>query len=287
MLGVDGQAYCGGERGQYELANLHPPIKLQEQRLDLIERGVSFSTLSCGGQAARNGSLVQMGEQYCCGLTHANLVHCWGALPPHRGFYLPREDTNPQGTRTVSVPFGTWLPLNESSNASVYHIRSRRKVSRERYLRDFGLKVLLDTQPAISAADATTNFSEPFLCYSVPRRATANVTDWSALWLGVNITNASEPLKSLRSWHITMLFTLQLAAFTDGLSCFNFTQPFPELHCSALVRYVNRTVVVEKEPPKPFTIERLSATDIVTTRYTLSHTRQVRHVKSVGPQVGR
>ena len=84
--------------------------------------------------------------------------------------------------------------------------------------------MLLDTQPSLSAAEATANFSEPFLCYNVPRRATSNVSDWLVAWLGGNISNASEPVTSVRSWHIAMLFSLQLASYTDGLSCFNFTQ---------------------------------------------------------------
>ena len=269
----DGQAYCGGERGQDQLVLLHPPVKLQPDRIDLVERGVSLRQVGCGGHAARNATLVQLGEQYCCGLTHANLVHCWGVLPPHGGVHLPREDIDPRGTRVVPVPYGIFQPLNES-NVSVYHIRSRRRVSRARYLRDFGLKVLLDTQPNMSAADAVANFSQPYLCYNVPRRATRNISDWAALYLGMNFTNVSAPIEDVRSWHLTMLLTLQLAAYTDGLSCFNFSQPFPELHCAALLPYINRTVEQVIMPPKPFTIEQLSATDVYTTRYTLSHTLQ-------------
>ncbi len=180
VVGRDGQAYCGGERGQEQLVLVHPPIKLQTERIDLLERGISFTQVGCGGTAARNESFVQLGEQYCCGLTHARLVHCWGVLPPHGGVYLPREDLNPQGTRAVAVPYGVFEPLNES-NASVFHIRSRRRIERARYLRDFGLKVLLDTQPHMSAAEVTANFSQPFLCYNVPRRATRNVSDWMAV----------------------------------------------------------------------------------------------------------
>ncbi len=100
------------------------------------------------------------------------------------------------------------------------------------------------------------------------------VSDWMAIWLGQNISNVSAPVESVRSWHVTMLLVLQLAAYTDGLSCFNFTQPFPQLHCAPLVPYVNRTVEMVITPPTPFTIERLSATDMYTTRYTLSHTLQ-------------
>ena len=273
VLGHDGQAYCGGEPGQVHLSLMHPPVKLQPERIDLIERGVSFTEIACGGVAARNNSLVQLGEQYCCGLTLARLPHCWGVLPPHRGMHLPTEETNPQGTRVVLVPLGTWTPLNES-NASVYHIRARRRIQRARYLRDFGLRVLLDTQPAVSAADATTNFSSPYLCNDVPRRATANISDWLALWLRQNVSNASSPLASIRSWHLAMLLSLQVASYTDDLSCFGFTQPFPRLHCAPLLPYVNRTVAVSLAPPKPFVIERISATDLYTTKYTLAHTVQ-------------
>ena len=273
VVGHDGQAYCGGERGQEQLVLLHPPLKLQPDRIDLHERGINFRQVGCGGHAARNESFVQLGEQFCCGLTHANLVHCWGVLPPHGGVFLPREDVNPKGTRVEYVPYGTFAPLNES-NTSVFHIRSRRRILRSRYLRDFGLKVLLDTQPNMSASDVTANFSQPFLCYNVPRRATRNVSDWSAMWLGLNFSNASAPVESVRSWHVTMLLVLNLAAYTDGLSCFNFSQPFPELHCAQLIPYVNRTVEMVVTPPKPFTIERLSASDMYTTRYTLAHTLQ-------------
>ena len=87
--------------------------------------------------------LVQLGEQFCCGVTHALLPHCWGMLPPHRGLRLPREDTNPQGSRTVSVPHGYFAPLDEP-NYTVVHVRNRRRIQRARYLRDFGLKVPLD-----------------------------------------------------------------------------------------------------------------------------------------------
>jgi hypothetical protein len=133
-------------------------------------------------------------------------------------------------------------------------------VTREHYLRDFGLRLLLDTHPTLSQADATTNFSKLFTCYDVPRRWTLNASDNANTWLGVNITNTSQ-LFQQRSWHLTMLLVLQLASYTDGLSCFNFTFPFPSLHCAPMLRYINRTVIVATAPPKPFTIERTSATD--------------------------
>ena len=285
VVGRDGQAYCGGEPGQRELRLIHPPIKLQPHRIDLLERGISFTQVSCGGTAARNATtpapgandpvqrFVQLGEQYCCGLTHARLVHCWGVLPPHGGVFLPREDLHSSGALRGYVPFGFFVPLNES-NASVFHIRSRRRIEQSRYLRDFGLQLLLDTQPNMSAAEVTANFSQPYACYNVPQYRTQNMSDWMSIWLGGIISNASNPVDSLRSWHLTMLLVLQLAAYTDGLSCFNFTQPFPLLHCAVLVPYVNRTVELVQQPPKPFTIERLTATDMYTTRYTLSHTLQ-------------
>ena len=273
VVGKDGQAYCGGEPGMYELRLLRPPVKLQPARIDLVERGISFSSIACGGYAARNSSLVQLGEQFVCGLTHAQLVHCWGRLPPHHGTRMPREDISLDGTQSVAVPFGFFAPLDEP-NQTVVHVRNRRRVERSRYLRDFGLKVLLDTQPHMSAAEVVANFSSPYLCYNVPRRHTRNISDWLSVWLGGNISNASDPVASVRSWHITMLFTLQLAAYTDGLSCFNFTQPFPELHCAPMVRFVNRTVAVELAPPKPFTVETMSSTDMYTTKFSLAHTRQ-------------
>ena len=45
VLDADGQAYCGGERAQVELALIRPPVRLQPERTDLIERGVTFSAL--------------------------------------------------------------------------------------------------------------------------------------------------------------------------------------------------------------------------------------------------
>ena len=127
VVGRDGQAYCGGEPGMYELRLLEPPPRLQPDRIDLIERGLSFSSIAVGGLAARNGSFTQvctcmrllpaipclltlltipcrngsftqLGEQFVCGISHAHLSHCWGKLPPHHGVHLPREDTNPQVT---------------------------------------------------------------------------------------------------------------------------------------------------------------------------------------------
>lgn len=116
---------------------MRPPLKLQPERTDLVERGVTFSSLSCGGQAARNGSLVQLGEQYCCGLTHASVVHCWGKPPPHNGFRMPREDINPSGTRappggpsslkhTHSAPFRALLAASHHLCILLFLSRRRR-----------------------------------------------------------------------------------------------------------------------------------------------------------------
>ena len=272
VLDYSGQAYCGGERAQAELSLIRPPVRLQPERTDIVERGVTFMSLSCGGQAARNGTLVQLGEQYCCGLTEWETVHCWGRPPPHGGFFSPREDLNPAGTRATPVPFGFFLPLNES-NSSVYHVRNRRCVSKAKYLRDFGLRLLLDTHPAISFADATTNFTQLYTCFDAPRRFTPNASLNAMTWLGVNITNTSQ-MHQQRSWHLGMLLVLQLASYTDGLSCFNFSFPFSQLHCAPMIPYINRTVEVVYTPPKPFVLERISATDVFTTKFTLAHTTQ-------------
>ena len=43
-------------------------MALQAERIDLVERVLSFTTLSCSGDAWRNGSMVDIGSQYCCGL---------------------------------------------------------------------------------------------------------------------------------------------------------------------------------------------------------------------------
>jgi len=65
--------------------------------------------------------------------------------------------------------------------------------------------------------------------------------------LQINITNTSNALE-VKAWQLTMMLSLQMAAYTDGLSCFNFTAPFERLHCDAMVRYVNRTAGWSKSP---------------------------------------
>ena len=65
--------------------------------------------------------------------------------------------------------------------------------------------------------------------------------------LQINITNTSNALE-VKAWQLTMMLSLQMAAYTDGLSCFNFTAPFERLHCDAMVRYVNRTAAWSKWP---------------------------------------
>lgn len=275
IVDFHGQASCAGERAQVELSLIRPPVKLQPLRTDLVERGVSLYNVRCGGFAARNGTLVQLGEQFCCGIGHDHVVHCWGKPPPHYGVRMPREDINAQGTRAVLVPLGTLVPLEES-NLTVFHVHNRRCVSRARYLRDFGLQLLLDTHANVSLADATTNLSSLYNCFDVPRRLTFNMSEHANTWLGANLSNTSAHWL-VRSWHATMLLSLSMASYADDISCFNFTQPFPSLHCAALLRFVNRTVEVVKAPPKPFTIERLTANDVMATKYTLAHTVQPDH----------
>jgi hypothetical protein len=177
-------------------------MALQAERIDLVERVLSFTTLSCSGDAWRNGSMVDIGSQYCCGLQQHSVTYCWGVLPPH--------------------PVGA----NES-NVSIFEVRSRPCVSRARYMRDFGLMLMLDTHPNVSLADATTNFTQPYLCYDIPRRWTVNISELLVQWLNANISNVSVAATgagSVRSWQLTMLLTLQLTSYTDTLSCFNWSQ---------------------------------------------------------------
>ena len=68
-------------------------------------------------------------------------------------------------------------------------------------------------------------------------------------WLGANITNMSQ-VKGVQSWHLSMMLTLQMAAYTDGLACFNFTEPFAGMHCDPMLRYVNLTVPVVVVPAR-------------------------------------
>ncbi|KOO24764.1 hypothetical protein Ctob_012267 [Chrysochromulina tobinii] len=53
--------------------------------------------------------------------------------------------------------------------------------------------LLLDTQPNMSAAEVTANFSQPYACYNVPQYRTQNMSDWMSIWLGGIISNASNP----------------------------------------------------------------------------------------------
>ena len=124
----------------------------------------------------------------------------------------------------------------------------------------------LDTHANVSLADATTNLSSLYNCFDAPRRLTFNMSEHANTWLGANLSNTSAHWL-VRSWHATMLLSLSMASYADDISCFNFTQPFPSLHCAALLRFVNRTVEVVKAPPKPFTIERLTANDVMATIY--------------------
>ena len=233
----------------------HGPLKvpspLQPPRLDLIERGVSLRGLRCGGDAWRNGSRVENGQMFCCALDQNAQVRCWGATPPHANVFN----------------------VTGFDNASVFDIRRRRCVGRSRYMREFALRLILDTHPNASLAEAATNHTRPFVCHNVPRRWTQNITTHLIDWIGANFSNITHTYK-VRSWQLSMLLTLQLAAYTDGFSCFNFSAPIPELHCGAMVPYVNRSVAIAAAPPKPFTIRRVRSSDTYTTEYTLAHTQQ-------------
>ena len=50
--------------------------------------------------------------------------------------------------------------------------------------------------------------------------------------------------------NLSMMRTLQMAAYTDGLACFNFTEPFAGMHCDPMLRYVNLTVPVVVVPAR-------------------------------------
>ena len=128
-------------------------------------------------------------------------------------------------------------------------VGKRQCVTEERYKRDFGLRLLLDTHPNVSSADATLNLTQPYMCEHVPRRNLVNLTLMLDRWLGVNITNMSQ-VRGVQSWHLSMMLTLQMAAYTDGLACFNFTEPFAGMHCDPMLRYVNLTVPVVVVPAR-------------------------------------
>ncbi len=70
---------------------------------------------------------------------------------------------------------GGFTPI-PPNNASVYHVGKRQCVTEERYKRDFGLRLLLDTHPNVSSADATLNLTQPYMCEHVPRRNLVNLT---------------------------------------------------------------------------------------------------------------
>ena len=54
--------------------------------------------------------------------------------------------------------------------ASTIHRLLEYNPQEERYKRDFGLRLLLDTHPNVSSADATLNLTQPYMCEHVPRR---------------------------------------------------------------------------------------------------------------------
>ena len=254
-----GSVTCGGEPGQ-QLYLLQPPAGLQSERLDLVERGVAFSSLQCGGTALRNGSQVELGQQFCCGIEHHTVTRCWGILPPH----------NASEAKLANDANLTVAPRN----LSVAHAYSRPCVTRQRYMRDLGLRLLLDTHPNVSLADAATNHTQPYLCHNVPRRWSANVSRELVTWLGANISNVTDP-SQVKSWQLSMALALHVAAYTAGLSCFNFTQPLSPLYCNALLPFVNRTVELVTEEPKSFSVSKMTSTDLFTTTTSLTHTLRV------------
>jgi hypothetical protein len=284
-----GLVTCGGQP-EMSMGAITPPVALQPKRIDLVERGLFFSAVSCAGDAIRNGTSVSLGVQFCCGLEQHDLLACWGQVPQHGSFiplypledYIMPEctDTNdgatdvsnigckltngitPRPTANMGCTLfddndftakemccvcgGGFTPI-PPNNASVYHVGKRQCVTEERYKRDFGLRLLLDTHPNVSSADATLNLTQPYMCEHVPRRNLVNLTLMLDQWLGANITNMSQ-VKGVQSWQLSMMLTLQMVAYTDGLACFNFTEPFAGLHCDAMLRYVNRTVPVVVMP---------------------------------------
>ena len=291
-----GLVTCGGQP-EMSMGGITPPVALQPKRIDLIERGLSFSAVSCAGDAVRNGTSASLGVQFCCGLEQHDLLTCWGHAPQHPSaiplyplddYIMPEcTDTNDDATDVSGVGCtltngitprptanmgchlfddndftakemccvcgGGFTPI-PPNNASVYHVGKRQCVTEERYKRDFGLRLLLDTHPNVSSADATLNLTQPYMCEHVPRRNLVNLTLMLDRWLGANITNMSQ-VKDVQSWQLSMMLTLQMAAYTDGLSCFNFTEPFAGLHCDAMLRYVNQTVPVVVVPVRSARVE--------------------------------
>ena len=286
-----GVVSCGGQSGQH-MGGIRPPVTLQPKRIDLIERGLVFSKISCAGEAVRNGTAASVGAQFCCGLEQNDLLTCWGQVPPHpssipvapvgsneappictdtdhgatdiqggHGCMLP-DGVTPRSTEAMGCTMYDDNDFTASlmccvcggghisippSNASITHVSKVQCVTESRYIRDFGLRLLLDTHPNVSSADATLNLTQPYMCEHVPRRNSVNLTLMLDEWLGANITNMSQ-VKDVKSWQLSMMLTLQVAAYTDGLSCFNFTEPFANLHCDAMVRYVNRSVPMVVAP---------------------------------------
>ena len=59
---------------------------------------------------------------------------------------------------------------NPNANPNPNQVGKRQCVTEERYKRDFGLRLLLDTHPNVSSADATLNLTQPYMCEHVPRR---------------------------------------------------------------------------------------------------------------------
>ena len=161
----------------------HGPLKvpspLQPPRLDLIEQGVSLRGLRCGGDAWRNGSQERNGQMFCCALDQNAQVRCWGATPPHANVFN----------------------VTGFDNASVFDIRRRRCVGRSRYMREFALRLILDTHPNASLAEAATNHTRPFVCHNVPRRWTQNITTHLIDWIGANFSNITHTYK-VRSWQL-------------------------------------------------------------------------------------
>ena len=58
------------------------------------------------------------------------------------------------------------------------------------------------------------------------------------------------------------------------ISCVDWWQPLPDLHCRPMLKYVNRSVGISVAPPKPYTLTRMAVSDTFTTTFTLGHTTQ-------------
>ena len=202
----------------------------------------------------------------CCGIGHDHVVHCWGK-PPRLWRSHAAGGINERNALS-SCP---WAPLSSrESNLTVFHVHNRRCVSRA-YLATW-----VAAAPRHARMCPRRRHHQFELSIQLLRCATStNLTCLSTrTWLGANLSNVGALARALVARDDAPLLRWRPMLMT---SCFNFTQPFPSLHCAALPRFVNRTVEVVKAPPKPFTIERLTANDVMATKYTLAHTVQPDH----------